>query len=143
MFLCEAGWSQHIPVFLGLLGRAARVSRAHLFRLHTSPDGRVLTSKLYEWADQRVEPQIGNPPLQNLDLAAAGYQRWIELLQRGEPVDGNVRAALIVPLVAMSPPLPMAGRPSPSGHRSETWHPRRGRSYWARSGHGPCATEVV
>ncbi len=91
MFLREATWAGGIPTFLKLLGRAARASRAYLFHVHPAPDGRLLTSQLYEWTEAGIQPQIDNPELQNLDLAAAGYQRWIDKLHQGEPTGGAIR----------------------------------------------------
>ncbi len=91
MFLREAAWTTGIQRFLELLGRAACASRTYLFHVHPGPDGRLLTSQMYEWTAEGVPPQIDNPDLQNLDMVAAGYQRWVDQMRRGEPTGGAIR----------------------------------------------------
>jgi diguanylate cyclase (GGDEF)-like protein/PAS domain S-box-containing protein len=83
-------WRGGVHGALGRLGEAAGADRVHVFEARAGEDGTVLMSQLYEWTAPGVEPQIGNPELQELPLNGAGFVRWKEALSRGLPVHGHV-----------------------------------------------------
>ena len=72
------------------LGPAAGASRAYVFLNHRGPHGDVFTSQVAEWCAPGVEPQIDNPDLQDMHAGATGFQRWVDVLSRGEAIAGNV-----------------------------------------------------
>jgi diguanylate cyclase (GGDEF)-like protein/PAS domain S-box-containing protein len=90
-FLKTSDWEQNIQEILARLGTAGQTSRVYIFENHTSPAGTLLTSQRYEWVAPGITPQMGNPELQNLPLVAAGFGRWIPLLNTGQLIYGHVR----------------------------------------------------
>ncbi|MCX7819058.1 MAG: PAS domain S-box protein [Kiritimatiellae bacterium] len=95
VFLRDVDWRPHMNEFLERMGRAAKASRTYLFDVWRDERGRLLTSQLFEWVAEGIEPQIHNAELQKLDMGAAGFQRWVERLEAGEPISGPV--ALLPP----------------------------------------------
>ncbi len=80
-----------IPPVLAQLGNAADVSRVYIFENHWENGHRLLTSQRYEWCAAGIQPQIDDPALQNFDYLAAGFDHFLETLQRGEVLAGLVR----------------------------------------------------
>lgn len=68
------------------LGEVMHVSRVYVFRY----DDEETVSQVEEWAAPGVTPQIDNPELQNLNMAEAGFSRWLPTLRRGEIIAGPV-----------------------------------------------------
>jgi PAS domain S-box-containing protein len=91
-FLETTGWEQCIAEVLRRLGAAAEVSRIYMFQNHVGEHDALLASQRYEWAAIGIIPQIGNPELQEFSFFARGFQRWEDLLRRGEIIYDNVRA---------------------------------------------------
>jgi len=83
-------WQHALPRVLDVLGIATGVSRVYYFTLTREVGGRVLASQINEWAAEGVQPQIDNPDLQGIDMAEAGFDRWLGMLEAGEPVHGDV-----------------------------------------------------
>jgi diguanylate cyclase (GGDEF)-like protein/PAS domain S-box-containing protein len=79
-----------VPKMLEALGRATGADRVYVFENSYVDEDRMLTSQRFEWVDKGINPQIGNPALQNLDLRASGFGRWMELLSRNAVVRGQV-----------------------------------------------------
>ncbi len=90
-FLRAASWKEEIAEVLAQLGWAAEASRAYIFENHTAADGTLLASQRYEWAAPGIQPQIDNPELQNFPYLAGGFERWLVMLGRGQPICGHVR----------------------------------------------------
>ena len=90
-FLGDAVWEHSVGRVLQRFGEATDVSRVYVFNARLAPEGEWLCSQLHEWAAAGVDPQIGNPDLQDLPLGAVGCQRWIDLLSADQPVYGRVR----------------------------------------------------
>jgi transcriptional regulator with GAF, ATPase, and Fis domain len=88
-FLKSGSWDRNIQEILKRMGTASDVSRVYIFKKRTSEDGRLLCSQLFEWVAEGIEPQMGNPELQNFPWEEKGYSR-LSKMQRGEPVYGNV-----------------------------------------------------
>lgn len=89
-FLATTAWEQSVQAVLAVLGQATGASRVYIFENHIAQDGTLLTSQRYEWVAAGVTPQIGNPELQNFDFKAAGFERWVTVLSRGEIIHGLV-----------------------------------------------------
>ena len=89
-FLDDRDWESSVRDVLERLGTAAEVSRVYLFELFSDSTGVLRTSQRYEWAASGIRSELGNPDLQNLDLAAAGLGRWGGMLTRGEAIHGRV-----------------------------------------------------
>jgi PAS domain S-box-containing protein len=86
------GWEQCIADVLRRLGTAAEVSRSYLFQNHVGEHDARLSSQRYEWTAADVPPEIDNPDLQAFAFSARGFQRWEDVLRRGESIYGNVRS---------------------------------------------------
>lgn len=76
---------------LAALGEGADVDRVYIFSVHPHPQtGELACSQLYEWCRPGVEPQIDNPELQNLPIAGAGFERWLNFFREGQLISGRV-----------------------------------------------------
>jgi PAS domain S-box-containing protein len=89
-FLKSPDWERGVPEVLRRLGLATGVSRVYVFENHRGTDGKLLVSQRYEWTAPGVQPQMGNPLLQDVPLYGMGYERWEELLSAGRIVQGPV-----------------------------------------------------
>jgi PAS domain S-box-containing protein len=90
-FLRDASWRESIDEVLRRLGEAVGVSRVYIFENHAGGDGELHASQRFEWTAPGVDPQIDSPELQDIPWRAAGFARWVESLDRGEPICGHVR----------------------------------------------------
>jgi len=79
-----------IEPILKELGHADEVSRVYVFENLTRDDETLVTSQRYEWVSPGIDPQIGNPELQEMPWVEAGFGRWVETLGQGEIIYGNV-----------------------------------------------------
>ncbi|MCI2430377.1 PAS domain S-box protein [Candidatus Acetothermia bacterium] len=84
-------WEECASEVLQYLGRATQVSRVYLFENHLNEREELLTSQRFEWAALGIPPQIDNPDLQNLNYAANGFARWVEVLEQHQPLQGLIR----------------------------------------------------
>ncbi len=89
-FLTSPDWETHMEDILAKLGQAVDVSRTYIFEVHNGVENEIFASQRFEWCTPGVDPQIHNSALQNLPLRASGYGRWIDVLQTGELIFGNV-----------------------------------------------------
>ncbi|WP_062397502.1 histidine kinase dimerization/phosphoacceptor domain -containing protein [Methanogenium cariaci] len=91
-FLQNDRWDDRIDEVLKEFGSATGgVDRVYLFQNHTDMDGTLLCSQRFEWcAPPGTESQIENPELLNADFNAAGFSRWIQLLEKGCVLSGDV-----------------------------------------------------
>jgi PAS domain S-box-containing protein len=74
---------------LQFLAEAMRADRAYVFE-NEIEDGEVVMSLRYEWADDGVEPQINNPPLQRHPYLP-DFGRLYDTISRKKPYKGIVR----------------------------------------------------
>ena len=74
-----------------ILGEITGVSRVYYFEVSLLEPARPLACQRYEWCAAGIEPQIDNPLLQEVDLFAAGYTRWVEEMQAHRTVHGHIR----------------------------------------------------
>lgn len=81
-----------IDTALAELGKGTGVDRVYLFENRPpSGSGSLLCDQRYEWVDEGIEPQIGNPDLQGLDIGAL-FPRGLESLSRGLAYGGLVES---------------------------------------------------
>ena len=82
-------WRERVPEVLRILGEATGSSRVYVFEV-VARRRRIAISQRFEWVAAGVEPQLDNPDLELVDMESAGFSRWGELLQAGEPVFGDI-----------------------------------------------------
>jgi PAS domain S-box-containing protein/putative nucleotidyltransferase with HDIG domain len=90
-FLKSSKWEDCISQVLNQLGKATQVSRVYVVKKQVTPDNVIMASQVFEWCNDGIKPQINNENLQNSDLAADGFSRWIELFNKGLPVYGLIK----------------------------------------------------
>ena len=73
------------------LGQATGVSRVYIFENGPVAGGDVLCSRKYEWTGAGVSSLMYNPDLHDLSLRSRGFGRWIDVMSRGQVVEGHVR----------------------------------------------------
>ncbi len=80
-----------IPNILGKIGIVVEAGRCYIFQnSHDKVNNQLLSSQVFEWCAEGIEPQIDNPDLQNIPFNDL-FPRWVELLSRKEPVVGLVK----------------------------------------------------
>ncbi|MDQ3855822.1 MAG: PAS domain-containing protein, partial [Chloroflexota bacterium] len=84
-------WEQSVQEVLSRLGEATSVSRVYIFENHLGPCGQRLISQKYEWTAPGVISHLDDPALQSFDFRRNGFERWEELLDRGEIIHGPIR----------------------------------------------------
>jgi GAF domain-containing protein len=78
-----------LPV-LTLLGEAAEVNRAYAMSFHPA-DGDVLAKLVNQWESYPPYGEAHDPNVP-FPIRAAGFGRWLDLLERGEAVHGPVHS---------------------------------------------------
>jgi PAS domain S-box-containing protein len=90
-YLSDARYlSQRLPTVLAYLGRAVQVGRVYIFENRELDNGRFLTSHQLTWSVFWQHLHHRNPRLQNIAYHAHGFARWVEILQSGRPIYGNL-----------------------------------------------------
>ncbi len=67
------------------------VSRVYVFIFCNGEPGRLRSSQVAECVAEGIVPQIDNPRLQNFDMEAMGFTRWMQAFNRGETIVGDIR----------------------------------------------------
>ena len=88
-FLGTADWDRDIRDVLERLGTAAEVSRVYLFAAYRDEDGALKMRMRHEWVGPGAVPFADDPARCQIDIAAAGLERW-SALEHGEVFDGPV-----------------------------------------------------
>lgn len=88
--LSSVEWTSRINEILRRLGEASGSSRVYVFQHDHDQKGNLITSLVFEWCAEGIEAQISNPDLQGMEIANAGFQRWIDLMSTGKSVYGAV-----------------------------------------------------
>ena len=88
-----ADWRAGVQELLDRLGQATGVSRVTLFELHHGPDGRLVESCRYDWAEPRLarlsdDPRYANMPMVDDDGV---IDDWTLRRQRGEVIQALLR----------------------------------------------------
>ncbi|GEM_PF-950900 len=89
-FLTSSDWEIHMDAILAKLGQAVDVSRTYIFEVHNGDGDEIFASQRFEWCAPGIQAQMLNPELQHIPLRASGYGRWVDLLQAGEMISGNI-----------------------------------------------------
>ncbi len=90
-FLNNDFWHADIQAVLQRLGEATDADRVYIFQNHVDEAGTLRTSQIFEWVREGVTPTIDFPELQNAAYSEAGFQRWVETLETGQMIMGNVK----------------------------------------------------
>jgi len=86
-------WTDLVPEALRILGEATGVSRVYvfeIFRREAKEAGEAWVRQRFEWVAPGVEPQIGNPELQEVPLVEGGFTRWRDEFLAGRPIAGDI-----------------------------------------------------
>jgi len=76
--------------FLAALGQAMAASRVGVFLNQPGMSGDLQTSLKAEWCAEGTKALLNDAQAHNLSLASNGLERWVQVLQRGEAVQGTV-----------------------------------------------------
>ncbi len=90
-FLKTTDWTETIQGVLEQLGQATDASRVTIFKKLVTSRGTILVSQIYAWTGPGATSQEDNIHLQGMDIATAGFQRWLDALDQFKPVHGIVR----------------------------------------------------
>jgi PAS domain S-box-containing protein len=90
-FLETPDWGSVLPQVLRRLGEATGVSRVSLSRNRPAADGDILATVRHEWTAPGVRATIGDAAVTGAGYAADGFERWVEILSRGDVLHGIVR----------------------------------------------------
>ncbi len=90
-FLKMGRWEEAIQAMLPRLGEAAGVSRVWIFQNLRREDGVLLTRSAYEWAAPGISSQVDPPDRPPRPYGERGFERWEEILGRGEVLVGHAR----------------------------------------------------
>jgi PAS domain S-box-containing protein len=90
-FLHDCPLEENIGHLLEELGQASEVSRVYVFENHVDDSGTLMTSQRYEWIGPTVTCR-DKPDTTSFAWRAGGMERWEDLLRRGEPVLGHMKA---------------------------------------------------
>jgi PAS domain S-box-containing protein len=90
-----ADWRGEVPELLRRLGLATEMSRVTLFEVHEDPNGKLVQSCRFDWAEPRLPPISNNPLYQNMNLSDENDPEqladWPRRRQRGEVVQATLR----------------------------------------------------
>lgn len=88
-FILHANWEDTISSVLQSLGEMMKVDRVYIFQNDLPVDNHTeTTSQRYEWSSSNSDPQIDNPELQHLPVAA---MPGIELLEKNKPFHSLIK----------------------------------------------------
>ncbi|HYV87621.1 MAG TPA: hypothetical protein VFA91_03520, partial [Candidatus Polarisedimenticolia bacterium] len=88
-------WRSGIPELLDRLGHAMGVSRVTLFEVHRGPQGDLVQSCRYDWAEPGLERISNDMRYQEMPLSDVGRPgelgEWSRRRQRGEVIQATLR----------------------------------------------------
>lgn len=79
-----------IPTVMGLIKSSFGADRVYIFENFSGPDKILFTAQKYELIEEGVTTQLQNPDLTFVPYHEMGFERWEEVLSRGECIFGNV-----------------------------------------------------
>ncbi|MFM8320314.1 MAG: GAF domain-containing protein, partial [Chloroflexota bacterium] len=88
-FLRSQDWQGYIQTVLAELGQITNSSHAYIFQNHPGPDGRTVTSQLYQWTRPGDQPTLAMAEFLNVPLEGPGLERWRQAMLDGEPFYGS------------------------------------------------------
>jgi PAS domain S-box-containing protein len=83
------GWEQSIRAVVRRLGEATGVSHVYVYENSVGEDGEIRGNIRYEWAAPGIPVHTDDPAAQAFPYHSAGFERYAEMLGRGEPVYGR------------------------------------------------------
>jgi PAS domain S-box-containing protein len=90
-----ADWRSEVPELLRRLALATDMSRVTLFEVHKGPNGELVQSCRFDWAEPGLPPISTNPLYQNMNLSdednPGQLGDWPRRRQRGEVVQATLR----------------------------------------------------
>ncbi|MCX7048919.1 MAG: response regulator [Candidatus Sumerlaeota bacterium] len=89
--LKDVSWTNSLQAILECLGAATQSSRTYVFENHVGPDGELRMSQWFEWVAPGVKTEIDNPEMHDRSYKESGFERWIQILGRGEPIHGHIK----------------------------------------------------
>jgi PAS domain S-box-containing protein len=88
-------WRTGIQELLDRLGQAAGVSRVSLFEVHLGPEGRLVESIRYDWAEPGLAKLAGDERYQNMPMSdedrSGNLGEWARRRAQGEVVQATLR----------------------------------------------------
>jgi two-component system, sensor histidine kinase and response regulator len=81
-------FSKNLWCCMGMMAEAVNIDRVYIWKNHTM-DGKLYCTQLYEWSEG-AEPQQGSDLTINVSYDE-NFQRWKEVLQAGQCINGLVR----------------------------------------------------
>jgi PAS domain S-box-containing protein len=88
-------WRTGVQELLDRLGQAACVSRVSLFEVHLGPEGRLVESIRYDWAEPGLAKLAGDERYQNMPMSdedrSGDLGEWARRRARGEVVQATLR----------------------------------------------------
>jgi PAS domain S-box-containing protein len=90
-FLKSPRWTSVISSILEKLGNAAQASRVYIFQKMDDEHSHTMVGQSFEWCAAGIKSFLDDPAMQSLDMVENGLERWVDLLDSGEPVYGVVR----------------------------------------------------
>lgn len=88
--LSSSDWISKMDDILKQIGEATSSSRVYVFEHNRDQSDNMVTSLVFEWCSHGVSPQLTNPELKNIPIGYVGFQRWIDMMSKGEAVFGKV-----------------------------------------------------
>lgn len=83
-------WKSEINKLIEEIGKSVNVNSVYVFQNHTI-DSEPATSLLFRWRSPEIEREVEKTQLQNISYRLAGFERWVEVLGKGEVIYGPVR----------------------------------------------------
>ena len=85
-------WQAGVQELLDRLGQATSASRVTLFEIHHGPDGRLVESCRYDWAEPGLASLSSDPRYQSLSLvdAEGRLDDWTRRRQQGEVIQATL-----------------------------------------------------
>jgi PAS domain S-box-containing protein len=83
-------WEKNIQEILERLGKATGVDRVIIFKNITGENGDLKMSLKYEWVGERTVSRLLNSNFQNISYLLDGFEKWKDLLENRQVVQGNV-----------------------------------------------------
>eukprot|EP01028_Stygiella_incarcerata_P007088 TRINITY_DN2899_c0_g1_i1.p1 TRINITY_DN2899_c0_g1~~TRINITY_DN2899_c0_g1_i1.p1 ORF type:complete len:570 (+),score=129.42 TRINITY_DN2899_c0_g1_i1:115-1824(+) len=89
-FLSNANmkWESFIEDVLRRVGQITEVSRVYIFKNHTSKDGQLLTTQLFEWCNEGVVPFQGAPEVTDSPALMHEARRWATVMMERRAIYG-------------------------------------------------------
>lgn len=85
-----SNWSEVFTDALGRLGTATEVSRVYVFENHRDHNNKLSTVQKYEWTSPHITSSFDSRRLQDFVYDDSEFERWVEILKRGDVIKGNV-----------------------------------------------------